>query len=302
MPEGWSVVESYLPPRHAVDVLNDSSVPLEMARIPDDALIPFYTTCVLNTADTKLSLPSPLAKTWTPPVPRNKRWRTYLDLNEALHGAGGFVASQVYGPSYGHENDRWFHALDDVTRLGITLKSSPDSTLVWTSFLRYRRPGAARVPVELRSDANQSGVERHHQRAGLRRCAGLEEIGHRDLARTISGRRSGRSPKIPKAPRPFRPTSAKASNPGASTYRTIGRPRRSSIGRAYSRSAACTVLAKPFTSKASCDQTGRRRLGARPISSACRCASPTRAMPRPSLKPPSRLSGESSFDFSYPVR
>jgi len=152
MPEGWSVIESYLPPRHAVDVLNTAQVPLEMARIPDEELIPFYEN--FFRARDKLNLNSPLIKTWTPKVGRNHRWRTYLDLNQVLQSHGGFVASQLFGPSYHHEQDRWFKSLDNVTRIGLTLKSSPDSTLVWTSFLRSGSP-APHLPVEIRSEDNR---------------------------------------------------------------------------------------------------------------------------------------------------
>ena len=45
----------------------------------------------------------------------------------------------------------WLKAVDDVTRVGLTVKDSPDSVLIWTSFLRSGAP-FGRVPVEIRDD------------------------------------------------------------------------------------------------------------------------------------------------------
>ncbi len=154
-PRGFGVLESYLPPRHPVTVLNIPEVPVEMQRIATDEVIPFLSRVDFWNNKQNESLSSPLRKKWSSRAPRNRRWRTHVDLNEVLHGQGGFAYSQLYQTDASVEwREGWIKSFDNVTRLGLTFKSSPDSTFIWTSYLKTGAP-APHVPVELRDAQNQ---------------------------------------------------------------------------------------------------------------------------------------------------
>lgn len=154
MPKGFGILESYLSPRHPVSVLNIQTVPIEMKRIATEDLIPFAKG--INFWERGVQpLEGSMTLEWQSKAPRNKRWRTYLDLNTVLKGKGGFVFSQVENRFAEQEWRRgWDKALDNVTSLGLTFKNAPDSTLLWVTHLKTGAP-AAGVPVQLRDDDNR---------------------------------------------------------------------------------------------------------------------------------------------------
>ncbi|MDD5628129.1 MAG: MG2 domain-containing protein [Elusimicrobia bacterium] len=178
MPSGFGILESYLPPRHPVDAVNVQQEPLEKAYIPEAEFVPFYRGEKWNCEKS----PSPKgaqAKLWDLTLRRNARLRTFIDLAGAFPpGArGGLVFSQVQEPG-----GCWLKAVDDVTRVGLTVKDSPDSVLVWTTFLRTGAP-YGRVPVEIRGDDNRVLWQGATDAQGFARAPGWRRLGIKDWKR-----------------------------------------------------------------------------------------------------------------------
>jgi len=177
MNEGFGVLESYLKHRLPVTVLNETGLPLKMGLVSEDQLIPLFHSLHwdefnysedegdedlddqengeamqqgrINSPQTS---PKEVAfqvdRDWTPDVEKNKNCRSYLDLDEVLKKEGGVVYSQL---SFGNRENR---AVDDVTPLGITLKTSPDSSLGYVTFLKTGH-SAKGIPLLVRGDANK---------------------------------------------------------------------------------------------------------------------------------------------------
>jgi hypothetical protein len=147
MPSGFGVLEGYLPARHPVSAVNTGGLGVTKARVSEENLIPFYKSRL----EAAGLLTGQVSKNWDPAEgQRNLRIRTFLDYAGVFgKDEGGFGYLAVPAPRGGY-----YRALDNITRLAITLKSSQDSTLVWTSFLKTGRP-ASGVPVELRDDDNR---------------------------------------------------------------------------------------------------------------------------------------------------
>ena len=175
MPGDFGVLEGYLPLRHPVSAVNTGPVGILKGRVSRDNLIPFYQG---KMADEGL-LERREAKNWDPAVGRhNLRIRTFLDYS-GIFGAdeGGFGYLRVPTAAGGV-----YRALDNITRIGITLKSSQDSTLIWTSFLRTGRP-AAGVPVEIRDNANKVLWRGLTDKSGFADGPGWIKLGITDWAR-----------------------------------------------------------------------------------------------------------------------
>ncbi len=147
MPVGFGILEGYLPARHPFTAMNSAPLDIVKGRVSEDNLIPFYR----GRMEDESLLSSPVRKNWDPyRGEKNYKLSTFLDYT-GIFGPddGGFGFLRVPGMG-----DYPYRALDNITRIGITLKSSQDSTLIWTSFLKTGRPARA-VPVEIRDDDNK---------------------------------------------------------------------------------------------------------------------------------------------------
>jgi len=147
MPAGFGILEGYLPARHPFSSMNSAAMDIVKGRVSEENLIPFYR----GSMNDETLLSSPVQKNWNPSEgQRNFRLMTFLDY-AGIFGPeeGGFGYLRAPGM-----HGSFSRALDNITRVGITLKSSQDSTLIWTSFLKTGRPAAA-VPVEIRDDENK---------------------------------------------------------------------------------------------------------------------------------------------------
>ena len=147
MPTGFGILESYLPARHPFTAMNARELNIVKSRVSEENLIPFYRG---NMSDESL-LTLPERKSWDPSEGQsNFKLLTFLDY-AGIFGPeeGGF--GYLYVPGV---HSYPYRALDNITRIGITLKSSQDSTLIWTSFLKTGRP-AGGMPVEIRDDNNK---------------------------------------------------------------------------------------------------------------------------------------------------
>jgi uncharacterized protein YfaS (alpha-2-macroglobulin family) len=176
MPGGFGVLEQTLPARQPVVAVNVPTARLRKALIADEKFIPFYKSIEWRCEQ---SLPfDAKAKEWNIGLPRNRTLRTFVDLGPVFAGAspqraGGLAALDVVGPSCVEK------AVVDVTRVGLNLRSSPDSTLVWATRLKDGAP-AANVPVELRDDDNKVLWRGRTDKDGLADAPGLLGLGIKD--------------------------------------------------------------------------------------------------------------------------
>lgn len=177
MPTGFGILEGYLPARHPFNVLNKDGLDILKGRVSDENLIPF----MRGRMDDERLLSARSEKHWRPSeTERNVNLLTFLD-----HRAGGLFGPEEGGFGYlrapgmsGHP----YRALDNITRIGLTVKSSPDSTLVWTTFLKTGRP-APGVPVEIRGDDNKVLWKGTSSRDGFADAPGWLKLGITDWDR-----------------------------------------------------------------------------------------------------------------------
>ncbi|OIO04207.1 MAG: hypothetical protein AUJ51_02405 [Elusimicrobia bacterium CG1_02_56_21] len=175
MPAGFGILEGYLPARHPFSGVNFPALDIAKGRVSEENLIPFYRG---NMKDEAL-LSGPVRKNWNPAegLPDFKL-NTFLDYS-GLFGPeqGGF--GYLRAPGMGESP---YRALDNITRIGITLKSSQDSTLIWTSFLKTGKP-AAGLPVEIRNDENKVLWAGTTDKQGFADAPGWIKLGIKDWAR-----------------------------------------------------------------------------------------------------------------------
>jgi len=178
MPSGFGMLESYLPPRHPVDAVNVQQEPLEKAYIPEAGFVPFYQGEKWN-CEKSQSPRGSQTKLWDLTVKRNARLRTFIDMGGLFPPAarGGVVFAQVQEPG-----GCWLKAVDDVTRIGLTVKDSPDSVFIWTTFLRTGAP-YGRVAVDIRGDDNKVLWQGVTDAQGFARAPGWQRLGLKDWKR-----------------------------------------------------------------------------------------------------------------------
>jgi uncharacterized protein YfaS (alpha-2-macroglobulin family) len=174
MPQQFAVLEQGLPARQPVAAVNVATAPLRKGVIADDAFIPFYRGIEWG-CQKPLAFDAP-SKLWNLGLPRNRSLRTFVDLGPVFATAtppraGGLAAVEVVGP-----NACFQKAVLDVTRVGVHFKTSPDSTLVWATYLKTATP-AAGVPVELRDDDNKVLWTGKTGRDGLADAPGWKALG-----------------------------------------------------------------------------------------------------------------------------
>ncbi len=146
-PTGFGILEGYLPARHPVEAVNAGVLAVVKGKVAAENLVPFY----LSRLAAESLLSSSLEKNWDPSEgQKNIKVRTFLDYKD-LFGPeeGGFGYLRLPSPY-----DSPYRVLDNITRIGLTVKSSQDSTLIFTSFLKTGR-AAVGIPVEIRSDENK---------------------------------------------------------------------------------------------------------------------------------------------------
>lgn len=149
---GFGVLESYLKPYHPVQAVNAGEILVEKQKISLKNFIPFYQEEVNWCAKRELKGDF-LSKVFNPNMERNVSANTFIDLAPVLGDAkSGFIFTQLLNPS-DDKRSCWQSAVDNVTDLGITLKSSPESILVWATYLKDGS-AAKNKEVELRDYKN----------------------------------------------------------------------------------------------------------------------------------------------------
>jgi len=142
MAEGFGIMEKGGKPRHPVTAINVMSAELQKLHVVDDEIIPLYNE--MSGEAKRQWYADTLIKNWQPNDKRNVSVRTFVDLS----GKGGVVFLRV------KHDDKWYSAADNITRLGLLFKTSPENSLVWASYLKTGSP-AVGVPVQIRDDNNK---------------------------------------------------------------------------------------------------------------------------------------------------
>jgi uncharacterized protein YfaS (alpha-2-macroglobulin family) len=117
-------------------------------------------------------MPGAQVKDWPVKVTPNVKTRSFIDLRELLgQDLHSFALLGVK-----EDGNRWTDALDNRTDLGLTMKASPQSVLLWTTQLQTGRP-APDVAVELRDDHNRVLWKGRSDANGLARAPGWQALG-----------------------------------------------------------------------------------------------------------------------------
>lgn len=152
--DGVGILESYLPARLPIALMNIPSVFVEATHLNRDNFIPFYTKNASYCARKELSNPT-FSGNYTFKDIKDKTFRTFVDLTRFKPTATDSIIFSQYKLKRGNEQeDCWVSATDNITDIGTTFKTSPDSILIWTTSLKTGKPLAA-LPVELRSEENK---------------------------------------------------------------------------------------------------------------------------------------------------
>ncbi|MCX5790654.1 MAG: MG2 domain-containing protein, partial [Elusimicrobia bacterium] len=175
MPGGFGVLEGYLPPRHPAEAVNAAPVNIVKGLVQPEDFIPFYSGGMVNDSVLK----NKVEKLWEPSSGlRNARLRTFLDYGDVIaKDQGGLLFARV--PT---QREYSITALDNVTRLALTFKTSPDSSFIWTTYLKTGRP-VANTPVEIRDDANKVLWTGTTDKTGFADAPGWLKLGITDWAR-----------------------------------------------------------------------------------------------------------------------
>jgi alpha-2-macroglobulin len=189
IPGGFSVMESQLKPWHPADALNAGSRTVSFWRFGRSEFVPALESLLRGGIDLPGS-PS-VKKDWSPPIERNIRARSYLDLSPALAGAkGGLIGFSVPG-LHGHP----IVGVDNLTDLGLTFKTGPDSTLLWVTRLSDGKP-AAGVDLELRLFDNRSVWKGKSDAKGLASAPGWRGLGISSWDKGVPGMNDWERPRL----------------------------------------------------------------------------------------------------------
>lgn len=176
--DGTGVLESTLPARHPIDVMNVAQLPVQAARFNRSNFIPFFLK------DTKYCQPKEIAQVnlqykgeYPFDITPNQTKRTYLDLSKFNPSARqSIIFSQVRIPSkYRPEGYCWQGATDNITDLGVTLKTSRDNILVWVTSLQEGTPKEG-AEVQLRGSDNRILWTGRTDKHGVALAPGTQEL------------------------------------------------------------------------------------------------------------------------------
>ncbi len=151
---GFGVVESNLPARLPISLMNTPSLPVEAARFNRDNFIAF------DQQEVSYCAKKPLAQTtfdgnYMFTDVKDKTQKTYIDLQKFKPTAtDSIIFSQVKTRRGADKADCWLSSTDNITDLGITFKTSAEDMLVWVTSLQTGQPLAGRQ-VEIRNKDNQ---------------------------------------------------------------------------------------------------------------------------------------------------
>ena len=175
---GTGVLESYLPARHPIDVLNEESVEVYAARYGKETFIPFAQKDIPYCKQAELDKAAVQYNgKYDFHISADKTRKTYLDLSRFHPSAHeSIIFSQVRVPSaYRADGFCWVGATDNITDLGVTLKTSQENTLVWVTSLQTGEP-QGNLNVELRDSSNRTVWSGSTDANGLAWAPGWKEL------------------------------------------------------------------------------------------------------------------------------
>lgn len=152
--DGIGVLESYLPARLPIALMNIPSLFVEAARFNRDNFIPFYNknSSYCSRKEIKDAV---FSGDYTFKDVKEKTYRTFIDLNRFKPTAkDSIVFTQFKIKRDGGQRDCWTSSTDNITDVGVTFKTSPDSILLWTTSLKTGQPLSG-LGVELRNQENK---------------------------------------------------------------------------------------------------------------------------------------------------
>lgn len=151
---GFGVLESYLSPRLPIELMNIPSLPVRAARFNKENFIPFDVQETRYCRERTLEHPT-YQGDYTFKNSPDKTLKTFFDLAKFKPtGSDSIIFTQVELPRRGEDKPCWTGATSNLTDVGVTFKTSPESILVWTTSLETGEPLAA-MNVELRDTANR---------------------------------------------------------------------------------------------------------------------------------------------------
>lgn len=173
---GTGVLESYLPARLPLSVININGLETQAAVFSKENIIPFRQQSVSYCSKAELQNAT-FSGNYAFKTPQNKTVETYFDLEKFQPTAqNSIVFSQVKIPSKNRkEGYCWVQALSNITDLGVTLKTSPKDILVWVTSLKNAEP-MPNLGVELRDRTNKVLWSGSTDMNGLAHAPGWEKL------------------------------------------------------------------------------------------------------------------------------
>lgn len=171
---GYGVLESYLPPRLPIEVVNTPSLEVQAARFNKENYIAFLSSkpdkyC----AQTPLSAPT-YSGPYTFQTPADKSVKTYIDLSRFSPNAeDSLLFTQLKMTR--HDKPCWVSFTGNITDVGILFKTSPENILLWATSLQTAEP-LANLAVELRDSSNTVLWSGSTDMNGLARAPGWEQL------------------------------------------------------------------------------------------------------------------------------
>ena len=175
---GRGVLESYLPARHPVDVLNVDALEVSAGRFSKADFIPFAKKSVSYCSKAEIAAANlQFDGKYNFDITPDKTQKTYLDLKKFNPtGQNSIIYSQVRVPSKNRQDGYcWVGATDNITDLGVTLKTSPENILVWVTSLQTAEPQGS-LNVEIKDEANRTLWTGSTDENGLAMAPGLSEL------------------------------------------------------------------------------------------------------------------------------
>ena len=151
---GLGVLESYVSPRLPIDLMNTPSLPVRGARFNKENFIPFDKTSSGYCAQKPLTSAT-FSGNYTFKDVKDRTVKTFIDLQTFRPTAqDSIIFSQVRVPAKNGGKDCWVSSTDNLTDVGVTLKTSPNDILVWATSLKTGEP-LPQMAVELRGADNK---------------------------------------------------------------------------------------------------------------------------------------------------
>ena len=245
------MLESYLPARHPVDVLNVDALEVSAGRFSKADFIPFAKKSVSYCSKAEIAAANlQFDGKYDFDITPDKTQKTYLDLKKFNPtGQNSIIYSQVRVPSKNRQDGYcWVGATDNITDLGVTLKTSPENILVWVTSLQTAEPQGS-LNVEIKDEANRTLWTGSTDENGLAMAPGLSEL-------KPQARNSWSTPAVyvfvtsPAGMRCWPARGMTGWSRGVLTSVTTIRPTRPPSKALCLPNAASTAPGKPYTSKA----------------------------------------------------